>query len=303
MKPIPPKLYKYRPFDVFALRLLTQAQVYYSDPRQFNDPLDCDPTIEVDIDREALEQVCYHFLRQTKSEREAVDVISNRRYLLKEYGDYETDPEIDAYLKRMLASDIKDLLVAELGAKGVLSLSEIWQSPLMWSHYADEHRGLCIEYDTTQIPHPDLGPVDYRAPRSVKASDLARWKMEGSAEAGRQVHQTYFFAKSGEWDYEREWRYIARTSGVLDVGLPITAIHFGLRCDAAVVTGIVTLLSSLPNIELYEIYPLDNSFSLERRSVDRDEIAACGIRTSTRLLFKDVILPKAPGSAGKPDDA
>jgi len=44
---IPPKLYKYRRFDVFCLRLLTQAEVSYSDPRTFNDPLDCDPTIEV----------------------------------------------------------------------------------------------------------------------------------------------------------------------------------------------------------------------------------------------------------------
>lgn len=39
-------------------------------------------------------------------------------------------------------------LDSELGNEGVLTLSATWKSGLMWSHYADEHRGICIEYDT-----------------------------------------------------------------------------------------------------------------------------------------------------------
>jgi hypothetical protein len=100
---------------------------------------------------------------------------------------------------------------------------------------------LCIEYDTTQITRPDLGSVNYPAPRSVKASDLARWKMEGSAEAGRLVHQTYLFAKSEEWEYGKDWRDIGGTSGAADADLPITAIYFGLRCDRARSTALIKL--------------------------------------------------------------
>jgi hypothetical protein len=43
----PRKFYKYRRFDVFGLRLLTHAEVSYSDPRTFKDLLDCHPTSEV----------------------------------------------------------------------------------------------------------------------------------------------------------------------------------------------------------------------------------------------------------------
>src|SRR3954463_5386229 len=98
---LPKKLYKYRPFNVFYLRLLTHGEISYSDPRLFNDPLDCDPTIEVDISRSALEHLCYAFLRKVKGDEEAKADINNFRYLSSEHGDYETDPSVEDYLKRM----------------------------------------------------------------------------------------------------------------------------------------------------------------------------------------------------------
>ena len=292
-KPPPSRLYKYRKFNVHSLRLLTQAQVYYADPRSFNDPLDCDPTIAIDVDRAALERLCYKMLLDAgKNEREAADEIHNMRYLSTEYGDYETDANVETYLKeQLLGVEIKRLLEAELGAKGVFSLSETWKSPLMWSHYADEHRGLCLEYDTTQISHPDIAAVNYRTPRSVKASDIIAWKLEAADEAERRVHSRYFFSKAHQWRYEKEWRDIRQSSGVVDTGFPVTAIYFGLRCDPAVVATIVRLFSGEKNMTFFEIYPLDESFRLKRRLVEVSEIEATGIRSSAVLAFKDVVLP------------
>ena len=80
---------------------------------------------------------------------------------------------------------------------------------------------------------------------------------------------------------------------VIDQGFLVTAIHFGLRYDSAVITSIGKLFSAERNVNLYEIYPLDDSFRLKRRRVDRDEIEACGgLRTSASLIFKDVLLPE-----------
>src|SRR3954471_5525958 len=93
------------------------------------------------------------------------------RFLSSEHGDYETDPSVEDYLKRMLAREVKVRLDQELGTRGVLSLSERWNSVLMWSHYADNHRGVCIEFDLAEGSYPSLQPVNYRAPRRIKASD------------------------------------------------------------------------------------------------------------------------------------
>jgi hypothetical protein len=159
----------------------------------------------------------------------------------------------------------------------------------MWSHYADEHRGICLEYDTTQIPHPAIGPVDYRSPRSVKASDLIEWKINASSEAERRVHNRYFFAKSPQWRYEKEWRDISKSSGVASTRFPVTAIYFGLRCDEAVITSIVKLFRGYGSMSFFMIY--DYSFTLKRRPFDWDEIGfieACGIRgPAAALEFKD----------------
>lgn len=295
-KNLPRRLYKYRGFSVHSLRLLTQARVYYADPRSFNDPLDCNPTIRVDVDRPTLERLCYKMLLDAgKCKQEAADEIHNMRYLSTEYGDYETQPDVETYLKeQLLGAEIKRLLAAELGVKGVFSLAETWDSPLMWSHYADEHRGLCLEYDTTQMPHPDMAAVDYRSPRSVKTSDLVAWKLRSEDEAGRRVHNTYFFAKSPQWRYEKEWRDIQQSSGASDRGFLITAVYFGLRCDSAVIASIVRLFSGNKKIAFFEIYPLDDSFRLRRRLADRNEIEACAVGSSAMLDFKDVVLSPDP---------
>jgi hypothetical protein len=296
LRQLPRRLYKYRLFDVNSLRLLTNAEIYYADPRRFNDPLDCNPTVNVDVERSALEHLCYKLRRDIGlNNDEAAAAINEYRYASTEYGDYKTDHYAAEYLIASLATEIKRLFVVEMGRKGVFSLSETWKSQLMWSHYADEHRGICLEYDTTQIPHPDLAAVDYCSPRSVKASDLIKWKLEASSEAERRVHNTYFFAKAPQWKYEKEWRDLRLASGVTDTSFPITGIYFGLRCDPAVITTIVKLFSGYESIDLFQIYPLDDSFDLKRRRLDQEDLAeieACGIRSSAILIFKDVILPE-----------
>lgn len=45
----PRKLYKYRKFDVVALNMVADHGLYYSDPRKFNDPLDCELSVNANI--------------------------------------------------------------------------------------------------------------------------------------------------------------------------------------------------------------------------------------------------------------
>lgn len=288
--PVPRKLYKYRSFDVFCLRLLTHAEVIYSDPRLFNDPLDCDPTIEVDLTRGAMEHLCYRMLLRTQSEEQAKSEINNYRHLSTEYVDFKKEPVAEKYLKRMLAQRIKDELTQEFGSRGVFSLSERWDSVLMWSHYADHHRGVCIEFDTTEIGHPTLRPVSYRAPRRIRASDLLKWKRDNSAEAEQHVFDTYFLAKAGPWRYEKEWREIEAESGVKEASFRVTAIHFGIHCDTSVIQSVVKLLDRDLDVALYDMVPIDESFRLKRRLVDRDEIGSYGLRVPAAIEFRDVFL-------------
>ena len=97
---LPKRLYKYRAFNINTLRLLTEAQVYYARPDAFNDPLDCSPTIQVDVDRATLERLCFAMLLRFMDREKAKKEIGNHRYMTSEHGDYKTDAEAD-YLLRL----------------------------------------------------------------------------------------------------------------------------------------------------------------------------------------------------------
>lgn len=270
---------------------MSKAEIYYANPRSFNDPLDCDPTIHVDIDLPDLEKLCSRFIAVADGAEKAKRAIGVHQYMSTEYGDYKTNKNAQKYYIQRLAFEIKNRLDAEMGARGVFSLAERWNCPLMWSHYADEHRGICIEYDMADHDCTYIKPVDYRRPRSIKTSDLVQWKFHKSAEAEEQVFDTYFFAKSPQWRYEREWRDIHSSNGVMPAPFRISSVYFGLRCDAAVQTSIVKLFSNSDvSPFFYDVYPLKDSFRLKRMPSDTAEIEAMGVQTPMYMYFRDVIL-------------
>lgn len=283
------KLYKYRRFNVQTLRLITEAEIFYAQPRTFNDLMDCDPTIEVDVDREALEKLLFRQLAMRRNQQEAGDMILHLRHLADQYRYEDGKADLEDYLIGLLAGEVKDELDAELGQCGVLSLSASWSSALLWSHYADEHRGICIEYETGDHDHPHLAKVDYRAPRAVKASDLLRWKLKDDTRAADKVRRTYFYAKSREWQYEREWRDIQADSGVKGVPFQMTGILFGMRCDLSAIKAVVKLLTGEKQIKLWSVLAKESGFALRRAPFERQEIDASTIRVPSFLVFRDVL--------------
>ena len=191
---LPKRLYKYRSFNARTLRLLSEAEVYYADPSSFNDPLDSRPTIQIDVESKHLEKLLLQMLpvdKKNKYQR----LIDSHRYMSREHGSYNDGSSGENCYKRLLASDVKDILYKEFCDRGVLSLSEKWDCPLMWSHYADEHRGLCIEYDMTENECKNLQPVDYRMPRSIKISDLIQWKINLCKSAEQVITKTFFLQR------------------------------------------------------------------------------------------------------------
>jgi hypothetical protein len=309
-RPYPKSLYKYRSFSVRTLRLLAQAEIYYSDPKDFNDPLDCNPTIEIDLDRRDLVKLfakmrMAQLRKNGKTGEDAKALVKddyNRIfYSATEDGHPDTGPDANRYLLRLLADEIRGDLEAEMKSHGVLSLSARWDNPLLWSHYADEHRGLCIEYDTDEVSHPGLRAVTYGGARAIKTSCLSQWKLGKDQAAGSTVFDTYFLTKAVDWRYEKEWRDIGSSIGINDTSYRVKSVTFGLRCDSAVVTAVIMLFEGHGSVDFYSVYPRGDKFSLNRYRLDADEHRQFGIRSSAVLDFKDVFLPELDERSGSAD--
>lgn len=107
-----------------------------------------------------------------------------------------------------------------------------YKNKLMWSHYADSHKGFCIEYD--------YGMIDIDAqttlPLPVIYSDerpLISWKAaldntpENLEEAVVQFTKG-LLTKDSIWSYENEWRILVKTTEVSDLPMPlISCVYLG----------------------------------------------------------------------------
>lgn len=265
----PEKLYKYRAFDTNTLRILTQNQIYFSSPESFNDPFDCKPRIDFeDRNTEIATSVLLKFLNQRNRKAITMRTLREMRYSSGSPDENEKTPtqeQQDKTFFEHISSAIEKNLLYDINQKGVFCLAEKWDCPLMWSHYADEHRGICIEFNISENEKNDVYPVDYESLRTVQITDLEAWKLYKSKTAEKRVLKNSFYTKSQNWSYEKEWRVIRETFGAQQSPFRISGIYFGLRCDHAVKCSIVKLLKDAEEpIEFYEIAEKRGTFDLAK---------------------------------------
>jgi hypothetical protein len=93
---------------------------------------------------------------------------------------------------------------------GMLSFSASISDPVIWSHYADSHRGIALGYDI----RPDLGgvqifEVSYHIDRPTidyQQAEALRPDGERSTEFIEKVIKHGFTCKGESWRYEKEYR-------------------------------------------------------------------------------------------------
>lgn len=273
--PVPTRLYKYRNFDLYALRMLTNGQVYFSDPAHFNDPLDCKPELFGDIAIDSLENL---LMRMTpESSKLLHDCKTAAAY-------YCSGDEQATYYFQAVVSKIKETLYSQMGKIGVLSLAQNWNCPLMWSHYGDQHKGICLGFDTSQGSGVTLKKVNYEGQRCIKCSDLVSYFVEGSSTALECIKETFFFTKAKDWEYEYEWRGANHKSGEEASPFELKEVYFGMRCDHAVKTAVLNLKHST-ELEYYEISPEPSSFQLLAHRINADDRQWYMPRPSARVAF------------------
>ena len=78
--------------------------------------------------------------------------------------------------------------------RGLLCFCKSWQNPVMWSHYAQKHQGICMGFEVSAEIHP----VTY-------IGDRLRWPNKLDEEFMKKL----LFTKFSHWSYEEEYRVYA----------------------------------------------------------------------------------------------
>jgi IS5 family transposase len=288
----PRNLFKYQSFSDKLLEQLCYDRAYYADPANFNDPLDCLPVVVADVPRTELEGLLAHMVvsRSAKEIDAAMKKVrlrgekaTARRKALTEsevrelLGDIDynaTNPEVEdpeAYILSALSLAIEREL-RKTHETGVLCLSSKFDSPLMWSHYANQHRGVCVEYDVSMLESEALHRVVYDESREVRASQIRDWVLHNNHAARKAIDTACLLTKAREWAYEGEWRLLGSV-GLQESPIKLKSVIFGMRCPPVLEYTVVKALQGrVQAVKFWRIRPPSARFELKRVRTDVNEL-------------------------------
>ena len=231
--------FKYRDINKYSLDSLIKGSLYFASPDKLNDPFDC----RLDIKKSIL-----HAASKLKGEQ-ASKIIA----LSKDENLYESIKE-------------------DFSRIGVCSFSLDSKNVVMWSHYANNHKGITILYDFPEIYLNDKNKFIGITEVSYEEDPLTNWFVH-IASKSKMILKDYIFelarllltSKDPGWAYENEVRIIRPTPGNFEIKKEfIKQICFGLHTpkeDIKLIKEIVSYYSH--NVTLCKVVRTENDFGID----------------------------------------
>lgn len=256
---LPKMLFRFRPVSKYAIKDFVMDAATSCSAINFNDPFDTLPmigsdymndTISIDDCREGLELIYKtwkdgttdHLIEFTDQRKQELLENVRKNWTEEKFSYYRT--HIEEWRKIVIEDDLKrrqDVLHYVQRSTFVSCFCESVSNMLLWSHYADSHKGFALGYDFRSEENKkfkdSLYPVVYSdekfdAKRHIHvlqlSMDFGGVPVYGDEWEG-DIKCSLF--KSKEWEYEEEWRLmkVAYTSDALFDAFPIKPICHILR--------------------------------------------------------------------------
>lgn len=202
---MPEKLvaHRFRSIGKNLISELINGEIYFSDPKLFNDPYDCRIDLAASFDR----------AMKTASSTMATAIQSYPREELQRYQ-----------------------VIAE--SLGVACFTSDLLAPLMWSYYANGHKGISLTYEIPEgfilSGHPHIlgwRSVIYEND-SIKDYILSIEELRSGLIPSEHIEEIIFraiTAKSTAWSHEKEFRIIVSSPGPVRIERSwIKQVCFGL---------------------------------------------------------------------------
>lgn len=268
-------LYKY--LSSSRIDVIRDCMIRFTQYGDFNDPFELNSNInKIAEDDEIQKLVDRDFVKLIEEEYSKHPIISafitKEAFIQLAEGRKKHFKDEIMGMERQLVGKLPGMLKTISNSMlGALSLSEICTHELMWSHYADEHRGFVIGFNTEhQFFNQKISEVDeLRHPRKIdyreKPPVISLMNTSGAE---------LYFVKSMKWSYESEWRMLMPLSDSSKViekqPYPVHLFRFSPESMSEVILGsriseedkamIQSILSNqrFAHVKLSQAY-LDNS--------------------------------------------
>lgn len=146
---------------------------------------------------------------------------------------------------------------------GIICMSTSWQEPLLWGHYADKHKGICLQF---RCASDEWEQIIYRIERPT----LKTFGKASVADLSKKDLRLLSKMKFHEWEYEKEYRkFVPLENPDLVTGLyfhnfslrmKLKRVILGSKCDVPVETIHRLCAHVGPDVQLIKSKPANLSF-------------------------------------------
>ena len=191
-----PHLYHWQRFAPEHLEtLLRDNAIWFSRPDSFNDPWDCKPCFANSFadDPVEVERHVKDYAEITRKHRPDIP----ESFILQRQQEFRDNPTLLAAKVNEISHGIWRAIADRYR---VYCLGQNSADLLMWSHYADNHRGICLEFTTRNVVMCCATQVEY-------CSVFPIGRLYSKSEDDNLVP---LLTKSDVWSYEHEYRLVAQ---------------------------------------------------------------------------------------------
>ncbi|MGF1845359.1 DUF2971 domain-containing protein [Vibrio clamense] len=204
-------LYKFREVNDYSINSIVENTIWFSHVDDFNDPFELYYKVTAGINSDNFTQSLGLYL--SKREEEGNSLPIPKDMLLSIIS--ESAPEQRRIIIDSIAAEILPLQMQKINEvrndNKIFSLSFVNDHPLLWGHYANGLKGMCIEYDLNKQLEPlNIGycPVRYDAkPYAINILEMLNNQKNIS-----DYSEEIFATKNDVWKYEQEFRLVSKNS-------------------------------------------------------------------------------------------
>lgn len=258
-------LFKYCKFDINAIQIITNKTLYFSSPDKLNDPLDSKFDLKIKNSQ--------YFSKETKTVlKESISNLSEeiREYLRNVGSELGNITSQERLLKEYFTFIQNTYL-------GICCFSRTHSENLLWTHYADQAKGVCLVFDKEKLLESfqkNLKKSNYKIihhPVSYRGVKKLIVRLYKNGEIG--YSNQYLFSKTSHWKYEKEYRFVLEMRNKNDSLFYKTNrfshfFDFDIECIKYIIEGQRmppehrNILNNLKNENVFKTELLEHKFDL-----------------------------------------
>lgn len=238
---IPTKLYKHTAISENLFKTLENSNLWFAGPTSFNDPFDCQINDQTKWSDDTIREFVKKTSPATGQKVDPEEIVRLNQQYPDSFSKFFTD-----HFKST---------VAKIGVTCFLPRPD---NLLLWAHYSDDHKGVCLKFDTTD--DPDFFDSTF----AVKYSNV--YPQFDYLTERDQLTNKAVLTKSKHWEYEGEIRTLKKTSGLYSFKKEcLKEIIFGCKADSSKINTIKEIVANAayPDLKLRQVKLKSNQYDID----------------------------------------